>query len=141
MPAPKGNKFALNNTGGRPPKYTDNELPELGKKMEEWFEKYLFTFKETKEIPFIERFAKDIANVSTDSLNEYRKQNKEFSVSYNRCKDIQKQILIQGGLTGVFNPTAFIFTAKNITDMRDKVETEHSGNVTHTITGMKIIKE
>lgn len=142
MPAPKGNKYAQGNSGGRPPAYTNEQLPELGKKMEEWFSAYLLTYKETKEIPFIERFAREVADVSTDTLNNYCEQNEEFFVSYKRCKEIQKQILIMGGLGGLFNPTAFIFTAKNITDMRDKIETDiTSKGEKITITGMQIVKD
>jgi len=47
-----------------------------------------------------------------------------FAKAYKHCKAIQKDFLIQNGLTGASPASAFIFTAKNVTDMRDKVESE-----------------
>ena len=48
----------------------------------------------------------------------------EFS---DKAKDLQKEVLIQNGMAGLYDKTFAIFTAKNVTDMRDKVQTE----VTH----------
>ena len=52
-------------------------------------------------------------------------KNKIFSDTYKTCKQIQKKMLIDGGLLGLYNATAYIFTAKNITDMRDKQEIDN----------------
>lgn len=51
---------------------------------------------------------------------------KEFSKAYKTAKQMQEDFLIQGGLAGASNATAYIFTAKNLTSMRDKVESEVS---------------
>lgn len=48
----------------------------------------------------------------------------EFSKAYKEAKTKQEDFLIQGGLAGAMPASAFIFTAKNITSMRDKVESE-----------------
>ena len=48
----------------------------------------------------------------------------EFAVAYNSCKDLQREFLVDNGLAGLSPPAAYIFTAKNITNMRDKVETD-----------------
>jgi hypothetical protein len=50
--------------------------------------------------------------------------------AYNKAKEYQKFFLIENALAGLYNPTAFIFTAKNITDMRDQQEVKHSGGIT-----------
>lgn len=50
---------------------------------------------------------------------------KEFCNAYNEAKQMQKEFLINIGLAGAAPPAAFIFTAKNITDMRDERVTEH----------------
>jgi hypothetical protein len=75
------------------------------------------------ELPTFGAFAHKI-NVNLDTLNEWQKEsNKEkyprFSESYKRAKTLQKNFLIQNGLSGKFNSTFSIFVAKNITDMRD----------------------
>jgi hypothetical protein len=42
-----------------------------------------------------------------------------FRKAYNSAKQMQKEFLITIGLAGAAPPASFIFTAKNITDMRD----------------------
>lgn len=48
----------------------------------------------------------------------------EFSKSYKEAKEQQKEFLISLGLSGAAPAPAFIFVAKNVTDMRDKTETD-----------------
>lgn len=45
---------------------------------------------------------------------------KEFCNAYNDAKMMQKEFLINLGLSGTTPPAAFIFVAKNVTDMRDE---------------------
>jgi hypothetical protein len=49
---------------------------------------------------------------------------KEFCNAYKEAKELQKEFLISIGLSGAAPSPAFIFTAKNVTDMRDKQEVE-----------------
>lgn len=50
----------------------------------------------------------------------------EFFHAYNVAKQLQKEFLIDNGLKGNYPPAAYIFTAKNVTDMTDRqiIETE-----------------
>lgn len=48
----------------------------------------------------------------------------DFAHSYKKAKELQKEFLIENGLSGASPAPAFIFVAKNLTDMRDKVETD-----------------
>lgn len=83
------------------------------------------------EMPFLGRFAWNIG-ICEETLSKWGadvKNKPEFVKAYKRAKAIQKEILISNSTRGLYNPTAFIFTAKNITDMRDKTEIEHTGNV------------
>lgn len=57
----------------------------------------------------------------------------DFFLAYNRAKQIQKEWLIDIGLKGLAPPASFIFVAKNVTDMTDKQE------IDHTSKGEKII--
>lgn len=50
-----------------------------------------------------------------------------FRDAYLQAKEMQKEFLISNALLGLYNPTSFIFTAKNITDMRDVSQYEHGG--------------
>lgn len=50
----------------------------------------------------------------------------EFCIAYNKAKQMQKQFLVSLGLKGLAPPASFIFTAKNITNMRDKQEIDHT---------------
>lgn len=49
---------------------------------------------------------------------------KKFSDAYKMAKSLQEDFLIQNGLAGASPSAAFIFTAKNTTKMRDKIEQE-----------------
>lgn len=125
MAAPKNNKFAKGNKGGRPRTYPVKKLPELGREMVEYAEKHLDDFDINRSPLFLHDWAKSVG-ISIFTAERYCEENEEFCKSYKEFKDIQKQILILGGLKGYFNATAFIFTAKNITDMRDKQEVDHT---------------
>ena len=52
-----------------------------------------------------------------------------FSEAYKQARQAQKDFLINVGLSGASPSAAFIFTAKNVTDMRDRVETEVSHRI------------
>ena len=51
----------------------------------------------------------------------------EFFNAFICAKNLQKDILIQNGLQGLYNPAFAVFTAKNISDMRDVSRHEHTG--------------
>lgn len=48
----------------------------------------------------------------------------QFCKAYKTAKALQEDFLVQNGLIGASPSSAFIFTAKNVTTMRDKVENE-----------------
>jgi len=126
MPAKKGNNYAVGNKGGRPRIIPKDKVAEYGEMMLAEFEEHLTTLEEHKDPIFIEAWARR-HRISDDTLRRYVEENEVFCASYKRCKQIQKEVLIKGAMKGWFNPTAFIFTAKNITDMRDKQEVDVSG--------------
>ncbi len=55
---------------------------------------------------------------------EIAKGIKEFCNAYKEAKEMQKEFLVNLGLSGAAPSTFTIFTAKNVTDMRDKSETD-----------------
>ncbi len=83
-------------------------------------EPYTVRVKDMNDIPFFNTYCMKI-DISQKQMLEWVKDPKkgEFSKAYKICKDLQKNFLIQIGARGLSNPAMTIFTAKNITDMRD----------------------
>lgn len=119
---------------GRPTKYKE----EYCKGIVKYFEDVYKALERDKVIPFFSTFGREICDVSPDKMSKWAKKHKKFRQAYKKAKAIQKECLIAGALKGLFNPTAFIFTAKNITDMKDKQEHEHSGKVDHNVVYLPI---
>ena len=69
-------------------------------------------------LSFFSAYARKIG-VDTDTLLNWKDKHKEFFGAYKKCKELQKEYLITNGLLGNIDKTFAIFTAKNITDMRD----------------------
>lgn len=149
MAAPKGNKNAVGNKGGRPTKFS----PKLTPAILEYFERHAkMSKKELKvHIPSFINFLleykdKTGEDISDDSLRTWsiegegfsdqmlqdkkfkpsaiQRSKIEFCGAYKRAQRMYKETLIRGGLWSAFHPTAFIFVAKNQTDMKDKLEHE-----------------
>lgn len=89
-------------------------------------------------LPTLERFAHSI-DVNDDTLVEWAKaadedgklKHPEFSAAYARAKALQKDILVENGLQGLYNGPFAIFVAQNFTDMKQKEEHEHTGTLNH----------
>jgi hypothetical protein len=123
MGAPKRNQYAKGNKGGRPPKVKPQNLPAFGEELVAWAAGKYQTLlsepdKEAKMPFFIKTFCRE-HKISDDTLQAYRGANKEFSVSYKQARQIIAEALMVGALKGWWHPTAFIFIAKNETEMRD----------------------
>lgn len=125
--------------GGRPPKYDSKYCKKLIDffNIEPYKEREInIITKDGREItryedvandlPTFERFAVSIGTHRNTLLN-WCEQHTEFLCAYNKAKDCQKDMLIVNGLRGLYQPAAFIFTSKNVTDMRDKQVVEHEG--------------
>lgn len=146
LPDTKAPAVAEKHPGGRPTKYK----AEYAKKMLQHFKvepykreviesrKEYFKDGEVKsesekfrltpnKMPTFFSFAESI-NVDVDTLRNWCDEHEEFFGAYTRAKDLQKEWLIANGLSGAANPQFAIFTAKNVTDMRDKVDVENTVN-------------
>lgn len=143
------------NVGGRPTKYRKEFRDQLiqffsGDKYSEFCKKRITKRDGTVEeefeaiaadTPFLEAFARELG-VSSRTLHrwaterypdDYANEKKRgktkhpgFCLAYNTAKQLQKEFLIDNGLKGHYPPASFIFVAKNITDMRDKAELDHT---------------
>lgn len=85
-------------------------------------------------IPTFQGFA-DKINVNMDTLTEWRKKHAEFSVAYNRCKELQEKIWLENAMNGRYNAQFAIFFGKNCLGYKDKQEIENSGNIDVKIEG------
>ncbi len=75
--------------------------------------------RKPNDLPFLFEFAHEIG-VSDRTLERWAKKHKEFCRAYKEAKELQKNFLIINGLLGLYKPAFAIFTAKNITDMRNE---------------------
>jgi hypothetical protein len=132
--APKGNKNAKGNKGGRPTDYKSEycealikwfevepnrevEIPHLKDGEVAWTDYKIMA----NPLPKFHEFAKSIGVVHS-TLLEWCDKQIEFSKTYTRAKELQKYFLIENGLNGCYNANFAIFVSKNITDMRDRQE-------------------
>ncbi len=126
---------------GRPTKYKD----EYCEKALEFFAQEPFeVFKLGDGTPLLDRHGKLVTvacrlptkeglaislEVASSTLYLWIQEHKEFSDIIKRCEDHQKEILIQNGLMGNYDRTSWIFTAKNVTDMKDQQDLNHMGGI------------
>lgn len=95
----------------------------------------LYSFAKSIDVAYwtVQHWMKEGESIkdSKEPLTDEQLSKIEFSHAYKEAKEAQKEFLMANGLTGSTPPAAYIFTAKNITDMRDKQEVEHSGEISH----------
>jgi hypothetical protein len=120
MAAPKGNKYALGNNGGRPPHYKTVE--ELQSAINDYFEG-------APEKPTVTGLALELGFLDRSSLYNY-KERKEFSDTIKRAvlkiESKHEERLYENGATGS------IFWLKN-RDWKDKTETDLNVNELPTL--------
>jgi transposase len=111
-------------------KYVPNRLPTILKFAKSIGVPYVTVYRwaEQGEDEELEKTIKDGEVISVEK-QKLREDLKRFRNAYNTAKALQKDFLLQIGLSGSAPPASFIFTAKNLTDMRDKVEQEHTHRV------------
>ena len=102
-------------------KHIPNKLPTL----------YGFAKDVGVDYTTVYRWAEKGEDLPEDGIkkDEDKKNFKRFCNAYKEAKELQKEFLISIGLAGAAPSPFAIFTAKNVTDMRDKQEVEHSGGI------------
>lgn len=105
---------------------------------------------EAVRLPTLERFATKL-NVAVDTLSNWAMAkdpadpegktllHPEFFHAYNRIKQMQKEILIANGLSGLYQSNFAIFVATNFTDMTNKQEIDNTIKADERITGFNYI--
>jgi len=106
------------NVGGRPPKYENGE--ELQVAGDRYFEE--------QTTYCISELAYELGFCSRQSLHDYEKRNEEFSYIIKRAR-LKVEVGYEKELRDPdAKPAGLIFALKNM-GWRDKVETEHSGEI------------
>lgn len=109
---------------GAPTKYK----PEYCKQMLDYFSVTIFKSnsgfkKEYNYFPSFQGFAARELKVTHKTLLNWCKEFPEFLQAYNVCKELQEQILLDGGLTGSYNPIFTKFVMNSVSDtFKEKVE-------------------
>lgn len=88
-----------------------------------WFGR--FEFKNGLAIGLLSRWADE-----EEALAKAGKESEKpgFLQAYKFAKEAQKEFLVQNGIANIANASVTIFTLKNVSDMRDKVETDITSN-------------
>ena len=71
------------------------------------------------KMPWFEGFARKI-RVSTTTLYNWQKQYPEFAEAYAQAKELQREFLVEVGLSGKASASFVIFTMKNVCGWRDE---------------------
>lgn len=122
MPAPKGNKNAIGNEGGRPPLFNNpNDLQGC-------IDAYFVNCKLENLIPTISGLCYSCGFESRQSFYDYEDKI-EFTYIIKRAR-LRIEMVYEERLQGN-NATGSIFALKNM-GWHDKTETEHSGEIKTT---------
>lgn len=135
MPAPKGNKYALGNDGGRPTKLTPELLEKAGTFLErvsgQRLVKTVFTKSGPQQVevevpPTLVKLAIDL-DVNRETLREWAKTSQEFSAIFSRVKENYERVLIENGLTDNYNAGLARFLLSADHDKREKSDVTTDG--------------
>jgi hypothetical protein len=103
---------------GRPTDYR----PEYCDEMLEYFSKSLYKKggygkqKELEDLPTFEWYAAGIRGVARSTLNEWASKYPEFSEAYKKCKEMQQNLLVQGGISRAYDSGFTRFILNSVSD-------------------------
>lgn len=121
MGAPKGNKYALGNTGGRPPKYKN--VKELENKINEYFESLLNEDgDEFEKRPTVSGLGLYLGFMSRANFDQYAEK-EEFKYCIKRAKYLVESSYEEMLMSKV--STGAIFALKNM-GWKDKTEVDQT---------------
>jgi hypothetical protein len=105
MGAPKGNKNAIGNNGGRPPFFTNEE------DLQEMIDSFFAESEILKEHPTISKLAYHLGFISRQSIYDYAEK-VEFTYTIKRAI-LRIEMAYEQGLRNDRSPTGSIFALKN----------------------------
>ena len=84
------------------------------------------------QLPTLQGYAHSI-DINKDTLIEWSKEHQEFSVAYTRAKELQEQIWLINGMSGLYNSQFAQFFGTNCLGYKIKQDVTLDANVTQTI--------
>jgi hypothetical protein len=111
MPAPKGNQFALGNSGPQPSKYTDEFIEKEAIAFIHWFSQ--------PENIYFKRFALE-RGYPPDELAQFAKKSEVFRRAYLFAKEWQECKIVEGALFNKLNSNFAKFAMANLSGWSDK---------------------
>jgi hypothetical protein len=111
MPAPKGNKFAVGNSGQPPSKYTQEFMEQEAVAFIIWFS--------NPENIYFKRFALE-RGYPPDELAHFAKKNEVFKRAYTFAKAWQECKIVEGALFNKLNSSFAKFAMANLSGWSDK---------------------
>jgi hypothetical protein len=109
---------------GRPRKYTPEQLAKLGDGLVQYMKDGVEEVKQDKKnVRFIIMYLAD-NGVPINDIDQLCEQSEYLTQQYAIAKGYQKDMINVGAMKGLFNAQYTQFVAKNITDMRDRVDVE-----------------
>jgi preprotein translocase subunit Sec63 len=103
--------------------------PEYCEEMLEYFNRGLYketkTFnkKELNDLPTFQYYSAVIRSITHQTLLNWAAEHKEFGEVFNKCKKIQENILVQGGISRAYDPGFVKFILNSVSDtFKEKIE-------------------
>lgn len=120
MSAPKGNKNALGNKGGRPSEYDPAFIEKVDEYLETRQDK-MFRNRIQVSLPTLEGFAGFI-HVKHGTLLDWEKKHIEFSEALDKIRTEQHRRLVDSGLAGTYNSTIAKLILSSNHGMKEQTE-------------------
>ena len=105
------------NPGGRPLKWTEEKVLQLGEELIEWL-------KSHEDNVWFERFLYEEKDLYPQFISEMVEKYPKFSELIKRAKKIQEGKIVDGSFKHNLNPTMAIFVLKNHYQYTDKTQTD-----------------
>lgn len=122
MPAPKGNKFAVGNSGQPPSKYTQEFMEQEAKAFILWFSQ--------PENIYFKRFALE-RGYPPDELSRFAQKSEVFARALTFAKSWQECKIVEGALLNKLNSNFAKFAMTNLSGWTDKQQV--SGDVANPL--------
>jgi len=139
MPAPKNNKNAVGNKGGRPEKWTKEVALKLGNDLIKWMSpKIVIEAGKQRDIHAVnilwEEFIVIEKGLYPDIISQLSNKFIEFSLLIKKAKKIQETKLVKYGIANRLQPAMTIFVLKNHHNYKDKKDITTDGDKITAIT-------
>jgi preprotein translocase subunit Sec63 len=82
-----------------------------------------FNKKELNDLPTFQYYSAVIRCITYQTLLNWAEEHKEFREVYQKCKKIQENILVQGGISRAYDPGFVKFILNSVSDtFKEKIE-------------------